>query len=171
MPRMTTGREPMTNDDDAAPLEMLAQLFEAHGWPCEFVGEEELSGEIQGSWTTYQLRCIWRADDAVLQLLCLPEIRVPQAKMADAFELVALINEQLWLGHFDIWSRGGVLLYRHGLMLGAEGLLGLTMAQTAVEAAVSECDRFYPAFQFVLWGDKTPRQALDAALVDPAGEA
>ena len=168
---MNTGREPLTNEDDAAPLEMLAQLFEAHGWPCEFVGDEEISGEIQGSWTTYQVRCIWRPEDGVLQLLCLPEIRVPNGKLGDAFELVALINEQLWLGHFDIWSRGGVLLYRHGLMLGAEGLLGVTMAQTAVEAAVSECDRFYPAFQFVLWGDKTPRQALDAALVDAAGEA
>jgi hypothetical protein len=40
-----------------------------------------------------------------------------------------------------------------------------------VESAVSECDRFYPAFQFVLWGDKKPRDALDAALVDAAGEA
>ena len=168
---MNTGREPLTNDDDAAPLEMLGQLFEAHGWPCEFVGDEEISGEIQGSWTTYQVRGIWRSDDGVLQLLCLPEIRVPQGKLTAAFELVALINEQLWLGHFDIWSRGGVLLYRHGLMLGSEGMLSLEMAQTAIDAAVSECDRFYPAFQFVLWGDRSPKQALDAALVDAAGEA
>jgi hypothetical protein len=56
-------------------------------------------------------------------------------------------------------------------MLGEDGLLSLSMAQLAVDAAVSECDRFYPAFQFVLWGDKDPRQALDAALVDAAGEA
>ena len=171
MSGMSTGREPLTNEDDAAPVEMLAQLFEAHGWPCEFISEDEISGEIQGSWTTYQVRGIWRAEDRVLQLLCLPEIRVPEAKRADAFELLGLINEQLWLGHFDIWSRGGVLLYRHGLMLGEDGLLSLSMAQTAIDAAVSECDRFYPAFQFVLWGDKDPRQALDAALVDAAGEA
>jgi len=168
---MNIDREPLANEDDAAPVEMLAQLFEAHGWPCEFVSEDEISGEIQGSWTTYQVRGIWRAEDRVLQLLCLPDIRVSQAKRADAFELLALINEQLWIGHFDVWSQGGVLLYRHGLMLGDEGLLGLSMAQAAVEAAVAECDRFYPAFQFVLWGDKSPRQALDAALVDAAGEA
>ncbi len=35
------------------------------------------------------------------------------------------------------------------------------MAQLAVESAVAECDRFYPAFQFVLWGDKKPRDALE----------
>jgi hypothetical protein len=64
-----------------------------------------------------------------------------------------------------------VLLYRHGLMLGDDGLLSLSVAQAAVENAISECDRFYPAFQFVLWGDKNPRDALAAALVDAAGEA
>ena len=167
---MNIGREP-TEEADAAPVEMLAQLFEAHGWPCEFTGEDEITGEIQGSWTTYQVKGVWRREDRVLQLLCLPEIRVPDTKRKAAYELLAMINEQLWLGHFDIWSQGGVLLYRHGLMLGEEGLLSLSMAQIAVEAAVSECDRFYPAFQFVLWGDKNPREALDAALVDAAGEA
>ena len=40
-----------------------------------------------------------------------------------------------------------------------------------VEIAIDECDRFYPAFQFVLWGDKSPRAALESALVDAAGEA
>jgi len=168
---MNIGRQPHEDADDAAPVEMLAQLFEAHGWPCEFTGEDEISGEIQGSWTNYQVKGVWRREDRVLQLLCLPEIRVPDTKRKAAYELLAMINEQLWLGHFDIWSQGGVLLYRHGLMLGEEGLLSLSMAQVAVEAAVSECDRFYPAFQFVLWGDKSPREALDAALVDAAGEA
>ncbi len=168
---MNIGSRPQEETEDAAPLEMLVQLFEAHGWPCEFTSDEEITGEIQGSWTNYQLKGIWRSEDRVLQLLCLPEIRVPEGKKPAAFELLGLINEQLWLGHFDIWSQGGVLLYRHGLMLGDDGMLGLSMAQTAIEAAVSECDRFYPAFQFVLWGDKTPRQALDAALVDAAGEA
>jgi hypothetical protein len=168
---MNIGRQQHEDADDAAPVEMLAQLFEAHGWPCEYTGDDEISGEIQGSWTTYQVKGVWRREDRVLQLLCLPEIRVPDTKRKAAYELLAMINEQLWLGHFDIWSQGGVLLYRHGLMLGEEGLLSLSMAQLAVEAAVSECDRFYPAFQFVLWGDKNPREALDAALVDAAGEA
>lgn len=167
---MNAGQERLEVEDDAAPLEMLLALFEARGWPCDS-GQGEMSGEIQGSWTTYQVKGIWRPEDQVLQLLCLPEIRVPADKRAAAFELVALANEQMWLGHFDIWSDGGVVLYRNGTILSDEGLLSLAQAQALVEIAVDECDRFYPAFQFVLWGDKTPQAALDAAMVDAAGEA
>ena len=157
--------------EDAAPVEMLGQVFDAHGWTHEYISDDELNGEIQGSWANYQVRAIWRAEDNVLQLLCLPDIRVPEDKRASMFEVMSLINEQLWLGHFDIWSNGWVLLYRHGLLLGDDGLLSLAQARTLVEAAIEECDRFYPAFQFILWGDKTPAEALASAMVDAAGEA
>jgi hypothetical protein len=163
-------REAMDEADDAAPVEMLAQLFDAHGWPFEFVSDDEVCGEIRGSWTAYQVRAIWRREDQVLQLLCLPDIRVPEEKLRQAYELLALVNEQVWVGHFDIWSQGGVLLYRNGLMLG-DGVLSLSTAQMAIDSAVSECDRFYPAFQFVLWGDKSASEALASAMVDAAGEA
>ena len=119
----------------------------------------------------YQIRCVWRGEDHVLQILCLPDIRVAEDKKGPVYEVMALINEQVWIGHFDVWSNGGVLLYRHGLMLGDDGLLSLGQAQAAIEAAVDECDRFYPAFQFILWGDKSPVEALASALVDAAGEA
>lgn len=158
-------------DHEAEPIDMLAAYFEAHDWSFEHVSEDEIVARHRGSWTEYEVRAIWRDEDMVLQLLVLPDIRVADDKRTAICETLALINEQLWLGHFDIWSNGGVLLYRHGLMLGADGLLGLPMAQMAVESAVSECDRFYPAFQFVLWGDKRPKDALEAALIDAAGEA
>ncbi len=162
--------ETYEGDEDCAPIEMLTALFEARGWPCEST-PDELSGEIQGSWATYQVKGIWRAEDNVLQVLCLPDVRVATEHRTAANELATLVNEQLWLGHFDIWSNGGVLLYRNGTLLADNGMLSLAQAQALIEIAVDECDRFYPAFQFVLWGGKSPRDALEAAMVDAAGEA
>lgn len=168
---MKTGQYGIEREEDSAPVEMLASLCEARGWSFDFAAEDEITAEIQGSWANYQLRGIWRQEDHVLQLICLPDIRVPDDKRAPMFEVLAMVNEQMWLGHFDVWSNGMVLLYRHALMLGDDGLLSLGQAQTAVEAAIEECDRFYPAFQFILWGDKSPTEALAAAMVDAAGEA
>ena len=160
-----------TVDDDAMPVEMLAAVFDARGWTYEIVSDDELTAEVQGSWAKYQLRGIWRSEDNVLQLLCIPDIRVAREKQVQASELLTMVNEQVWLGHFDIWSNGNVLLYRNGALLGDDGLLSVSQAQALIETAIDECDRFYPAFQFVLWGDKSPRAALDSALVDAAGEA
>ncbi|MBO6608850.1 MULTISPECIES: YbjN domain-containing protein [Altererythrobacter] len=159
------------SNDDAAPVEMLAALFDARGWACEIISDEEVAGEVQGSWAKYQIKAIWRSQDNVLQLICLPDIRVTDEKRQNAYELLAMVNEQMWLGHFDIWSNGSVLLYRHGALLGDEGLLSIQQAQALIETAIDECDRFYPAFQFVLWGDKSPRSALESAMVDALGEA
>jgi hypothetical protein len=40
-----------------------------------------------------------------------------------------------------------------------------------VDIAITECERFFPAFQFVLTGGKTPDEALTAAMLECAGEA
>jgi hypothetical protein len=53
------------------------------------------------------------------------------------------------------------------------GLSSVTSEQIEdlVDIAVSECERFYPAFQLVVWGGKPPDEAMAAAMIDPIGEA
>ena len=62
-------------------------------------------------------------------------------------------------------------MYRHALPL--RGTVGLTREQVEdlVETALLECERFYPAFQFVVWGGKTAEEAILASMIDTAGEA
>src|SRR3978361_92085 len=40
-----------------------------------------------------------------------------------------------------------------------------------VEVAISESERFYPAFQYVVWAGKTPADALTASILETVGEA
>jgi len=157
--------------EEAAPIDMLAAYFEAHEWPFEHVSEDEIVATTQGSWAQYEIRAIWRDDDQVLQLLALPEIRVAEDKRQAIYETLGLINEQLWLGHFEYWSASGVVLFRHGALLGAGDTMTLDQAQIIVETAIDECERFYPVFQFVLWGGKTPQEAISASMIETRGEA
>lgn len=157
----------------SAPIEMLEQYFAAHGWTYERTAEEEVVANFQGSWTQYELRAVWREEDRVLQFLALPDVRVPADKRATIYETLGLINEQLWIGHFEMWASSGMLLFRHAALLdsGSEPILSIEQAETLVEAAIDECERFYPVFQFVLWADKTPQEAIAAALIETQGEA
>ena len=158
--------------DDAAPIDMIEDYFAAHGWEHER-HDDEVVATVKGSWAKYELRALWREDDGVLQFLRFPDIRVADDRRAAIHETIGLINEQLWLGHFELWSSTGMLLYRHAAMigLGDEAALSLAQAETMVETAIDECERFYPVFQFVLWGGKSPKDALAAALVETQGEA
>ncbi|WP_156679869.1 YbjN domain-containing protein [Sphingomonas profundi] len=159
--------------DASAPIEMLEHYFSAHGWTHERNGDEEIVANFQGSWTQYELRAVWRDEDRVLQFLALPDVRVPADKRAAIYETLGLINEQLWIGHFEMWASSGMLLFRHAALLdsSAEPVLSIDQAETLVEAAIDECERFYPVFQFVLWADKTPQEAIAAALIETQGEA
>ena len=40
-----------------------------------------------------------------------------------------------------------------------------------VDIALTECERFFPAFQLVLWGGRGAEDALQAAMLDCLGEA
>jgi len=158
--------------DDAAPIDMLEAYYAAHGWDHER-HDDEIVATVKGSWTSYELRALWREDDSVLQFLAFPDIKVPDDRRAQFYEAVGLVNEQLWIGHFELWSSSGVLLFRHAAMVdsGNDGTLSLATAELLVESAMEECERFYPVFQFVLWGGKTPREAIAAAMIETQGEA
>lgn len=157
--------------EESAPMDMLAALFEARGWSFEHSSDDEVSAEFKGSWTSYQIRAIWREEDNALQLIVLPDVTVPTEKRDDIYKALGLINEQLWIGHFDIWSANGILLFRHGSLLPPNGMLGVDQAQTIIDVAIDECERFYPVFQFIIWGDKSPEDAIASALVETHGEA
>ena len=169
---MILSEEDLTEEerDDGAPIEVLEQYFEARGWACERTGEGEIVASATGSWAQYELRGVWRPEDQVLQFLAFPDIKVAADKRLAIFEALSLINEQLWLGHFEIWSGSGLVVFRHSTILDGDGL-SLEQAEAIAEAAVEECERFYPVFQFVLWGGKSPGEAIAAALIDTHGEA
>ena len=156
----------------AAPIDMLESYYAAHGWSFER-HDEEIVATVKGSWTEYELRALWREEDNVLQFLAFPDIKVTDDRRPAIYEAIGLVNEQLWMGHFELWSSSGALLYRHAALVDGddEGTLALAATEMLVDTAIDECERFYPVFQFVLWGGKTPKEAIAAAMVETHGEA
>ena len=161
-----------TGREAEAPIDMLETYYAAHGWTFER-HDEEIVATVKGSWTEYELRALWRDEDSVLQFLAFPDIKVADDRRAAVYEAIGLVNEQLWMGHFELWSSSGVLLYRHAVLVDGEeeGTLSLAATELLVDTAIDECERFYPVFQFVLWGGKTPKDAIAAAMVETHGEA
>jgi hypothetical protein len=152
------------------PLDMVEEMISGHGWTFERQGEEELTASATGRWCAYQLWFTWRERPGALQFSCAFDLKVSEANRERVSMLLALVNERMWLGHFDLWSDEGVLMFHHALLSGVAGV-SPDQCEDLVEVAIDECERFYPAFYFVLRRDMSPEDAIVTAMMDPAGEA
>ncbi|PWR25999.1 YbjN domain-containing protein [Zavarzinia aquatilis] len=151
------------------PIDVIEQIVAANEWPFDRAGDGELSVAVNGSWCDYHFGFSWREPERALQLTLAFDMRVPPARRAEIYHLMGLINEQLWLGHFDLWSDDGTLLYRHASLMGDD--VSVSVCEELIDIAISTCERFYPAFQFVLWGGKSAQEALAASMIETMGEA
>ncbi|HYD67871.1 YbjN domain-containing protein [Azospirillum sp.] len=153
------------------PLDIVEEIVTANEWPFDRSSEDELIVEIGGRWCDYRLYFVWQQDVSAMQFSCQFDMKV-QANRRDAVSgLLAEVNSRLWLGHFDVCSEEHTPMFRQTTLL--RGSRGATVEQLEdlVEIALSECERFYPAFQFVIWGGKSPSEAVSAAILDTMGEA
>jgi hypothetical protein len=153
------------------PLDALEWVAGAHGFASAREGDEEVTVAVAGSWCEYQLRGIWRESEHVLQLVCHLDCKVPENKRPAIYETLSLINAQLWIGHFEYWNEEGTLLFRLAQVVDNEIGMSAECADTLMMAAVSECERYYPVFQFVLWAGKKPAEAMESAMLETVGEA
>ena len=106
-----------------------------------------------------------------LHVACAFDLKVPSTRKRDVLELVSLINEQMWIGHFDVWPTDGVIMFRHALLLAGGAELNGRQCESVLASAVMACERYYQAFQFVVWAGKSGREALDTAMIETRGEA
>ena len=153
------------------PLDIVEQVVAANNWAFDRRSDHEMAAEAPGKWCDYGLYFSWSSEISAMHFTCAFDMKVPERQRAALYELLALANERLWIGHFGMDSDDGMPLFRHSVLLRGATTASAESLEDLVDIAITECERFYPAFQFVLWGGKTPTEALQAAMLECMGEA
>jgi len=155
----------------ADPLEVIEHSLEHAGWHHERDEETAIQCVVPSRWG--DMGGLWasRSEPPAVHFSVTLDIKPQATKRAAMAELVLMINERCWLGHFDYWADESVIIYRHALpMLGrdepTEGEIRSVMA-----AATDAVDKFVPAFNFLIWAGKSPAEAIEGALFETHGEA
>lgn len=157
---------------DNHPLDVVEQVVSWNGWRFERNREDEMAAEVKGTWCDFSLHFAWSEDIGAMHFTCAFDMRIPKESRHLTHELLALVNDRMWLGHFCIWEQEGLPMFRHALLTrGNREGASPEQIEVLIDVAISECERFYPAFQYVLWGGKDPAEAVEAAILDPIGEA
>lgn len=155
----------------ANPVDTVERMAATNDWSFARSSEDEVTLVITGKWTDYQVSFTWMGEIEALHLACAFDLRVPERRRAEMIELVSMINEQLWIGHFDLWANDGLVMFRHALVLAGGIEASDQQCESLLSTATEACERYYQAFQFVMWAGKSPRDALDAVQFETIGEA
>jgi hypothetical protein len=159
------------SDSTSNPLQVVEDIAAVNSWSFERSGDNEITILVKGQWTDYQVCFTWMGEIEALHLACTFDMKIPDARRAEVQKLIALVNEQLWIGHFDIWMQSGLVMFRQALPLNG----GLTATNLQCEAmlagAVDASERYFPAMQFVVWAGKSAKEAMAAAMFETEGEA
>jgi hypothetical protein len=158
-------------DHRSSPLDVVERMAAGNNWPFERAGEDEIGLVVTGRWTNYQVSFTWMNDIETLHLACAFDMKVPELRLGDVQKLIALINEQMWIGHFDVWAQSGVVMFRHALVLAGGVAASGRQCEAVLASALDSCERYFPAFQFVIWAGKSAREAMESAMFETTGEA
>ena len=153
------------------PIDMLERTVEENGWAFERSGRDELNLSVAGKWSDHHFSFTWRDDLKSLHLSSTFDMRITEGvHRQNIADLLMYVNARLWIGHFDLWHEDGTIVFRHAMIFpGAEA--SPSQCEALLNLALEACEHYYPAFQFVLWGGKSAKDAVDAAVLECAGRA
>ena len=82
------------------PIDIVEDVIHQK-WNFSRVADHELVAEIASHWCAYRLYFTWSENINALSFSITFDIKFPETKLNNAYELLGLINENLWIGHFD----------------------------------------------------------------------
>ena len=163
--------EQFIESDEIHPIDLVEHIAEHHEWEFDRIAEDQIAMAVEGQWRTYSITLAWSAYDETLRLICTYEMEPPEERLAAVYDLLNRVNDMCWSGSFTWWAEQKMMVYRYGLVLAGEQIAGPEQIDTMIRAAVSACERFYPAFQLVTWGDRSPADSLQVAIAEAYGRA
>ena len=118
------------------PIDLIEQLVTDHDWPFERCGDGDLAVCVSGSWCDYNLAFTLSEGHEALTLAATFDFRAPRPRRGELCVLLALLNERLWLGHFDLSAEDGTILYRLGVPLGGQARATADQCEQMLRAAI-----------------------------------
>ena len=145
------------------PIDVLENIFGRKLLSIERRSVNEIVVEVSGKWQDILLFFAWEERLKCLHMSCFINIENSVCDKSRIFELLALINENLWLGHFSYWTAHEVPIFKHSVIVNGMDFLFEEKLSQMIDIAIDECEKMYPVFQAVLVQNMDPKQVLFAA--------
>ena len=154
------------------PVDVIEQIAALNDWAFERSGDDELTIAIGGHWCDYHISFSWMEEREAVHLACSFDLKVPEArKIEGSCACCRRSTSRCGIPHFDLRSQEGVIMFRQALLLSGGADPNNAQVERLLVTAIEACERYYQAFQFVVWAGKSAAEALETVLFETAGEA
>lgn len=153
------------------PIDTVENIFSTRSFELERRNANEVVVEVQGKWNNMLLFFAWENNMQCLHISCLMDIESEIEDRSKIFELLALANEELWVGHFSYWTEQKMPVFKHSVLLNDNENIFETQISQIIDIAIKECERMYPIFKVVLAKGMDPKQALYPMMMETIGQA
>ena len=153
------------------PLDIIEDVVLSNGWEYERDDNKNIHVQVGGNWCDYQLSYGLNDKENIIYISCALDIKVNKKHSNEIYKLLSEVNQKLALGHFEVWLEDGWPIFRHSILISNKTSLCKAQIEEVSLIALEECERFYPAFQFLLWDNKSAMDSLDSLMLYTLGEA
>ena len=158
-------------EDEIHPIDIVEHLAEHHEWEFDRIEENQIAMAVQGQWRTYSITLAWSGFDETLRLICSFEMEPPEEKLKDLYETLNVANDRCWTGAFTFWKDQKLMVYRYGLVLTGGQIATAEQIDAMISSAVLTAEKYYPAFQLVVYDNQSPNKAMQVAIAEAYGHA
>src|ERR1700753_2228317 len=101
--------QPEEDDVDFAldPRDVIEHVLNAENLTFDRTEDGDLAFTLAGDWKDYELWFAWRPEADCLQLCLSIDRSAAKEARATACELANLVNQHVWVGHFEVWTDDG----------------------------------------------------------------
>lgn len=157
----------MTNN----PIDVIEDIAIGKNWTIDRIAKNEAAIDLPDKEGGFAFFFAWSEYLEALHLSCsLSDIEIKEKDLPTVFELLATVNEKMWMGHFSFWKEEKLIMFRHSFLIDTVGHDPVKILEL-VEMALEECNRFKPVFDLVIKYGMNSDHAISCALLDPIGEA
>jgi len=158
--------------DDNNPLDLVEEFAESKGWSFARPDDVTLNITLPGQKGKYDVSMEWQEEFSAVLIACSLSLPIAANHYEMAVQALEKINQNLWLGHFDLSNQNTFPTFRHTLLLRMiPAGIAVDIVADILEIAIAECNRFFTTFQLAQAGDRRLHDDLSAAVFETIGEA
>jgi hypothetical protein len=159
----------MTLED---PIELVSRLVVAQDWFLKQTSAHGLLADVPGRWGHYQLLADWHADTEVLNVEARLDVLIEREDEMAVQRLLAELNTELYLGHFQLSPDRQHIILRCRLPLRGAGGATPEQIEDVVDFLLGQCEQAAPILCQLVYGKLPEDISATALAMTPAmGEA